>query len=311
MTGAPASDAASRRARAGIALMIAATVVFALQDGLSRHLAEANGVLMVVAIRYWFMAAFALAWAARGPGLRAAATSGQPLVQALRGLLLAAEICVMVVAFVLLGLVESHAVFVCYPLLIAALSGPVLGERVGRVRWAAIAAGFLGVLVILRPGAGALQPAALIPLASAFMFALYGLLTRRVARTDGAATSFLWTGVVGALAMTPLGLWAWTPMSAANWGFMGALCVTGALGHWLLIRAYEAAEASAVQPFAYLQLVWAAALGVALFGERVAPAVAVGAGDRGGGRAFGLVAGERGLRPLTPARGTRATGPRG
>ena len=298
------------RTRVGIALMIAATVVFALQDGLSRHLAERGGVLMVVAIRYWFMAAFALAWAARGRGLRATAASGQPLVQGLRGLLLAGEICVMVTAFLLLGLVESHAVFVCYPLLIAALSGPVLGERVGRVRWAAIAAGFVGVIVILRPGAGALSPAALVPLLSALMFALYGLLTRRVARTDSAATSFLWTGVVGALAMTPLGVWSWTPLAAGDWGWMATLCVTGALGHWLLIRAYEAAEASAVQPFAYLQLVWAAALGVAAFGERVAPAVAVGAGIV---VAAGLVAWwrERGAPPPEPpARGTRAPGPR-
>ena len=271
------AEAARRRTRAGIGLMVAATAVFALQDGISRHLAAENGVLMVVAIRYWFMAAFALAWAARRGGLRAAARSGQPRVQTLRGLLLAGEICVMVTGFVLLGLVESHAVFTCYPLIVAALSGPVLGERVGRVRWAAIAVGFVGVVVILRPGAGALQPAALVPLASALMFALYGLLTRKVARTDAAATSFLWTGVVGALAMTPLGLWTWTPMAPADWGWMATLCVAGALGHWLLIRAYEAAEASAVQPFAYLQLVFAAILGVTLFEERVAPAVAIGA----------------------------------
>ena len=278
---APIVAAGPRRSDAGpgIALMVAATVVMALQDGISRHLAAEHSVLMVVAIRTWFMAAFALAWAARSRGgLRAVAASRQPLVQALRGVLLAAEICVMVTAFVVLGLVESHAVFICYPLLVAALSGPVLGERVGRARWAAIGVGFLGVLLILRPGAGALSPAALIPLASAAMFALYSLLTRRVARTDRAATSFLWTGVVGAVAMTPLGLWAWEPMTPDDWAWMAALCVMGALGHWLLIRAYEAAEAAAVQPFAYLQLVWASMLGVAVFDERIAPAVAAGAG---------------------------------
>lgn len=257
--------------------MVATTAVFALQDGISRHLAERHSVLQVVAIRYWAMAAFALAWAARSEGLRAAARSGQPWTQAGRGVLLAAEICVMVTAFVLLGLVESHAVFACYPLLVAALSGPVLGERVGPWRWGAIAVGFLGVLVILRPGTGALQPAALVPLLAALMFALYGLLTRRVASTDRAATSFLWTGVVGALAMTPFGIWTWEPMARPDAIWMAVLCVTGASGHWLLIRTYEVAEASAVQPFAYLQLVWASMLGVALFGETVAPAVAAGA----------------------------------
>lgn len=261
----------------GIALMVGATAVFAAQDGISRHLAEDHGVLMVVAIRYWFMAAFALAWASRAGGVRALAATPRPGVQIVRGLLLAGEICVMVTGFVLLGLVEAHAAFACYPLIVAALSGPVLGERVGRARWAAIAVGFLGVLVILRPGGGALRVEVAVPLLSAAMFALYGLLTRLAARTDRSATSFLWTGVVGAVAMTPLGLWDWSPMDAADWRWMAALCATGALGHWLLIRAYEAAEASAVQPFAYLQLVFASAIGVTLFGEVVEPPVAAGA----------------------------------
>lgn len=269
------ADAGAGR-RAGIALMIAATAVFALQDGISRHLAARYDVLMVVAIRFWFMALFAVAWAARRGGL-AAARSGQPWLQVLRGVLLASEICVMVTAFVLLGLVESHAVFACYPLLVAALSGPVLGERVGRARWLAIAIGFVGVLVILRPGTGALQPAALIALLAALVFALYGLTTRLAARTDDSATSFLWTGVVGAVSMTPLGLWAWEPMAGPDAAWMGVLCLTGALGHWLLIAAYERAEASSVQPFAYLQLVWASMLGVAVFGETIAAPVVAGA----------------------------------
>jgi drug/metabolite transporter (DMT)-like permease len=90
----------------------------------------------------------------------------------------------MVLAFTLLGLVESHAVFTCYPLLVAALSGPILGERVGWRRWAAIGVGFIGVLVILQPGVRVFEVEALIPLTSAFMFALYGLLTRYAARKD-------------------------------------------------------------------------------------------------------------------------------
>ena len=261
----------------GVALMVAAMAVFAVQDAISRHLAEAHGVLMVVAIRYWFMAAFALVWASRRGGVRAVAATPRPGLQIARGLLLAAEICVMVTAFVLLGLVESHAAFACYPLIVAALSGPLLGERVGRARWAAIGVGFLGVLLILRPGTGALRIEVLVPLLSAAMFALYGLLTRLASRTDGSTTSFFWTGVAGAVLMTPLGLWDWTPMGAGDWAWMGTLCVTGAFGHWLLIRAYEAAEASAVQPFAYLQLVFASVIGVAVFGERIAPAVAAGA----------------------------------
>ncbi|MBM7069366.1 DMT family transporter [Actibacterium sp. 188UL27-1] len=263
--------------RKGIVLMVATTLVFAVQDGISRYLAGEYNVVMIVTIRYWFFAAFAIAMAGRMAGsLRQAAVTRMPVMQALRGVLLAAEICVMVAAFVVLGLVESHAIFAAYPLLIAALSGPVLGERVGWRRWIAIAIGFVGILVILRPGFAVFSPAAVIPLISATMFALYGLLTRYVARTDSAATSFFWTGTVGAIAITPFGLWAWQPMAAPDWAWMMALCVFGALGHWLLIRAYEVAEASAVQPFAYLQLVFAASFGVLIFQEDLALNVIIG-----------------------------------
>ncbi|MGY6411062.1 MAG: DMT family transporter [Alkalilacustris sp.] len=264
--------------RLGIGLMVATTVVFSLQDAISRHLAGEYNVLMIVMIRYWFFAAFVVALAARqAGGVRKAAATRQPGLQIARGLLLAAEVCVMVLAFVVLGLAATHAVFAAYPLLVAALSGPVLGERVGWRRWTAIGAGFVGILIILEPGGEALQAGALIPLAAAFGFALYSLLTRRAARLDSAAVSFFWTGTVGAVFMTVVGIWFWEPMAPKDWGWMALLCVTGAFGHWLLIKTYEVAEAGAVQPFAYLQLVWASALGLLLFGETLAPNLVLGA----------------------------------
>ncbi|MEO1640094.1 MAG: DMT family transporter [Pseudomonadota bacterium] len=265
-------------ARLGILLMCATTFVFAVQDGISQHLARNYNVIMIVMIRYWFFAAFVITIATRQSGsIRAAAATKQPILQITRGTLLALEICVMVSAFVVLGLVESHAIFACYPLLIAALSGPVLGEQVGWQRWAAIGIGFVGVLVILQPGFAVFAPAAVIPLASALMFALYGLLTRYAARQDTTATSFFWTGTSGAVVMTCAGIWFWEPMNVADWRWMAALCVTGALGHWLLIKTYEVAEASAVQPFAYLQLVFASAIGIFIMGETLRPNVALGA----------------------------------
>jgi len=264
--------------RLGIILMIATTFVFAMQDGISRHLAGEYNVFMIIMVRYWFFAAFVL-WVAsrKAGGLRPAARSTRPVTQIFRGLLLAAEIWIAVVAFTLLGLTESHAVFAVYPLLIAALSGPVLGERVGWRRWIAIGVGFVGVLVILQPGVAVFQPTALIPLLAAFMFALYGLLTRLVSRQDSSAVSFFWTGVSGAALTTVVGIWFWEPMGAADWGWMGLLCLTSAFSHWLLIRAYEVAEASAIQPFAYLQLPFASALGIAVFGETLRTNVAIGA----------------------------------
>lgn len=263
--------------RLGVSLMLMATVVFAVQDGISRHLADAYNVYMVVMIRYWFFAAFVMTVARRkAGGIRAVAKTDQPFLQIFRGLLLAVEVCVMIVGFTLLGLVESHAVFACYPLIVAALSGPVLGEKVGWRRWVAIGFGFFGVIIILEPGYGVFDPVSMVPLAAATMFALYALMTRYAGRRDSTATSFFWTGTVGAVALTMVGVWFWEPMSAHDWGWMALLCVTGALGHWLLIRCYEVAEASAVQPFAYFQLVFGASLGILVFGESLRPNVAMG-----------------------------------
>lgn len=263
--------------RLGVWLMVATTLVFAVQDGLSRHLAGEYNVFMIIMIRYWFFASFVITISSRrAGGLRAAARTTQPLLQGFRALLLVAEICVMVLAFTILGLIETQAIFAVYPLLIAALSGPVLGEYVGWRRWSAIGIGFIGVLVILAPGVGVFDPRAIIPLISALMFALYGLLTRYAARRDTAATSFFWTGVVGALGITMVGAWFWEPMSGSDWGWMSLLCLTGVLGHFTLIKCYEVAEASAVQPFAYLQLVFSSIIGVMVFSETIRTNVAVG-----------------------------------
>lgn len=262
----------------GVMLMIGATVVFALQDGISRHLAGTYNTYMVVMVRYWFFAAFVVFLATRAPGgIRATARTDQLGLQILRGVLLAGEIVVAVYGFTVLGLIESQAVFICYPLLVAALSGPVLGESVGWRRWMAIGLGLIGVLIILQPGAGVFNPAAVIPFISALMFAVYGLLTRYAARRDSTATSFFWTGIAGAVVMTSVGMWFWEPMTPSDSLWMALLCVLGVSGHWLLIKCYEMAEASAVQPFAYLHLVWAALLGIWVFGEVIRDNVAIGA----------------------------------
>ena len=249
----------------GIGLMVFTTLVFAVQDAISKHLASAYNPIQTVMIRYWFFAAFVIFLAMRHKGgLRMAARSGMPKVQVLRSLVLVLEICVMVTAFTVLGLIESHAVFASYPLIIAALSGPILGERVGWRRWAAIGVGFIGMIIILDPSAGVFSLGALIPLCSAILFALYGLLTRYVSRVDDAQTSLFYTGTVGAVAVTVVGIWLWEPMIGPDRWIMAILCVTGVMGHFTLIKCYDVAEASAVQPFAYLQLVFVFVFGLAM-----------------------------------------------
>ena len=264
--------------RLGIFLMVITTIVFASQDGLSKYLATEYNVYMVVMIRYWFFAAFVMTISSRKPGgVKQVAKTKTPLLQIFRSLILVTEMCVTILAFTLLGLAETHAIFASYPLIIAMLSGPILGEHVGWRRWLAICVGFVGILIILNPGNGIFSPYALVPLAGAILFALYGLLTRYAGQYDNSSTSFFWTGIVGCIAMTAIGLNFWDPVSQGDWSIMLILSASGMLGHFLLIKCYEVAEASAVQPFAYLQLIWASLIGVIIFGEQITTNVLIGA----------------------------------
>jgi drug/metabolite transporter (DMT)-like permease len=264
--------------RLGILLMIITTIVFASQDGLSKYLATEYNVYMVVMIRYWFFAAFVISMSSRRTGgIKRVAKTKSPILQIFRSVILVAEMCITILAFTLLGLAETHAIFASYPLIIAMLSGPILGEYVGWRRWLAISVGFVGILIILNPGNGIFSPYALVPLAGAILFALYGLLTRYVGQYDNSSTSFFWTGVVGSIAMTVVGLNFWDPVSKSDWSIMLLLSASGVVGHYLLIKCYEVAEASAVQPFAYLQLIWASMIGIIIFGEQITTNVLIGA----------------------------------
>ncbi len=121
-----------------------------------------------------------------------------------------------------------------------------------------------------KPGSGVFSPAALLPLASALMFALYSLLTRRATQTEDAFLSLFWSGTLGAILITAIGLPTWTPVQSGDWPFLLLYGGLALLANWLLIKCYEVAEASAVQPFAYLQIVFVSLVGVFAFGETLA-----------------------------------------
>jgi drug/metabolite transporter (DMT)-like permease len=266
-----------RNTRTGIALMILAVTLFAAQDGFSRHLAETYNVLMIVMVRYWLFAGYVVAAATRrAGGLRSVATR-RPLLHVARGCLLIAEVCLIIWGYTLIGLIESHAVFAVCPLLVAALSGPMLGERLGWRGWTAILVGMAGVLVILQPGSGVFTPAALLPFCAALMFALYSVLTRMASATESSFTSLFWSGLIGCVVITALGLPAWEPMTAADWGLTLIYAALALAANYVLIRCYDAAEASVVQPFAYLQIVLVSIIGVVVYGEVLELHVVIGA----------------------------------
>lgn len=271
--------------RLGYAFTLLAIVIFSLQDAISKHLGSAYPPVFIAMLRFWAFGAFALVLGARGPGgLRAAAATKRPLLQILRGVLLAFQIVVVITAFSMVGLAHSQAILSSGPIFVALLSMPLLGERVGWRRWTAIAVGLCGVLIVIDPADSAFDASVLLPLAGALMFAVYVIATRLASRDDPASTSFFYIGVAGAVAISLVGPFFWTNLSPTDWLWMGLLCITGMSSHYFLIRAYDLLDAAAVQPLTYLQVVLAAIIGISVFGETlnlntvIGSAIVVGAG---------------------------------
>ncbi|HUF88238.1 MAG TPA: DMT family transporter [Thermohalobaculum sp.] len=275
--GAPSGAGSSRPGR-GIRFALIAMACFAVQDGTSKHLGTHYPPEFFIMVRYWLFAAFVAVIAARrAGGLRVAARTRMPLLQSFRGVLLAVQIIVMTTSFVWIGLAETHAVFALHPLLATLIAVPLLGERIGWRRAGAIGVGFLGVLVILRPGLGVLRVEALLPLIAAAMMATYTVTTRMVSHADGsAAPAFFYLGVAGAGALTLVGPFYWTPMAPVDWGWLALHSVVAMFGHYCLIAALEATEAVRIQPFTYLQVVYAIIVGAVVFGERIDLAMLAG-----------------------------------
>ncbi|MDQ7251519.1 DMT family transporter [Dongia sedimenti] len=253
----------------GYFFALAATTIFSFQDAVSKHLGDHYPPIFITMIRYWAFGAFCILLASRKPGgLRAAAGTKRPVLQIMRGVLLATEIMLVITAFASAGLVHSTAVLSATPLVVTMLSIPFLGEHVGWRRWSAIVAGLVGVLLILKPDAGGfLDTRLLLPVLCCFMYAAYLIATRLVSRTDSPATSFFYIGVAGAVTASLVGPFFWTTLEGWDKLWMGVLCITGMTGHYLVIRAYELLDASAAQPITYLGLVYASLFGVLLYGE--------------------------------------------
>lgn len=252
----------------GLVFALMAVSIFAVQDGISKHLGQAYPPVFVAMIRYWFFAAFVLALASRNPGgIKETAKSNRLFLQIIRGSLLVFQIVVSIYSFANVGLAQTHTIFAAGPLVVACLSVPLLGETVGWRRWTAIGIGFLGILMIIDPTHATFNSSILVPVACTVMFALYSVLTRMVSRTDTSHTSFFYTGIAGAVAITLVGPFYWTTITPDYWFWMLALCVTGMSGHYLLIRAFDVLDAVVVQPIFYLQTVLVCIIGTVLFGE--------------------------------------------
>jgi len=180
--------------------------------------------------------------------------------------MLLATLC-MFTAVSYMPLADAVAASYVSPLILTGLSAVILYEHVGPRRWTAVAIGFVGVLVILRPGFGMTQWAAVLPLGMALFYALYNVTTRLVADSAPPLTSLFYTALVGAAAISAVAPFFWTWPSPAAWGLLVLTGLFGGIGHMALIVAFERAEASMVAPFAYTELIWATLSGALVFGD--------------------------------------------
>ena len=250
----------------GIVLAVAAMFCFASMDAVSKLLVARYAIAQILWVRYIFFVGFALLMM-RPAGIRRTARSARPMLQAGRALLLVVENAAFVLAFLYLPLAQVHAIAAVSPLIVIALAVPLLGEQVGPRRWLAVGAGFAGVLLVLRPGFQTLHWPLLVPVGGALLWALYQILVRLCGRSDGPLTTLFWSAAVGCAAISFVGPFQWTTPDAADWMRLLLVALFGSLGHFALIKALHFVEASAVQPFSYTLLLWAATLGYLIFGN--------------------------------------------
>jgi drug/metabolite transporter (DMT)-like permease len=258
------------RATLAIGLVLAAMLAFAVMDGLTKIVSQSLAIPQILWVRNIVFTVVALAMIRRQFGSKPIlelAHSARPGLQFIRALLLIVESAMFMLAFKLMPLADVHAVASAAPLFVVALSVPVLGEQVGPRRWAAVLVGFLGVLLIIRPGLTTIQPAVLLALGGAALWAVYQVLVRLSSRVDRAETTSLWTAAVGLGATSLIGPLNWTSPDAVSWALLAAIAGLGTFAHVAFIVALGMTQPALLQPFIYTIFVWAVAVGYALFGD--------------------------------------------
>lgn len=251
----------------GMAMVMTAVALFSVMDATSKYLTRYYPVALVVWARYTFHLIMVVLLLGPRHGTSLLRTE-RPLTQIVRGMLLVASSAFFVAAVKFLPLAESSAIAFLGPLLITAMSVVFLKEKVEAARWVAVCCGFVGVLIVIRPGSDVFSWAALLPLGNACSFATYQIITRRVAGRESPYTSIFYVGLVGTVLLSTLLPSVWvTPKSLFDVALFVLSGVLGGISHLLLIKAYEHAPASRIAPFSYTQLIWVAIVGYLLFND--------------------------------------------
>jgi drug/metabolite transporter (DMT)-like permease len=249
----------------GILLLIASTVVFSVGDVITKQLTSGLPALEVAWMRYITFALLVVPFVLLKGG-PAMLRSHRPGLQIVRGCGMVGSSMLFIQGLRYLPVADTTALFFVSPILIMALSVVVLGEVVGWRRWTAAAVGLMGVLIVIRPGTGAFQAAALLPIVGASSWAVGAVVTRKIVG-DQALTTLAYSSIVGSLVLTALLPFGWMMPDGEQISLGLAMGILFTIGHWFVVMAYRHGNASLIAPFSYVQLIWSGTLGYLVFGS--------------------------------------------
>ncbi len=250
-----------------VTLIVLSGVVLAGMDAMAKYLALGLPVIVVLWGRYFIQTVITFAAYSVKTRSLAFVKSRRPGLQFVRALALFGATFTLYVAITRMPLGDAAAIQFLAPVLVTAFSGLFLGEQVGPRRWIGVVFGFIGVLLVARPGSGVLGWNALLPLACAVLLAVYMMLTRVIRDKDSSETTIFYTTAVGAVVLSFLVIANWQTPTTFEWALMIGMGATGALGHFMLVKAFHRAEASALAPFTYSQVVAAILWGYLVFAD--------------------------------------------
>lgn len=248
----------------GIALIVTSTLFLACSDTLAKYLGRSLPPLEIAWIRF---AVFVLIMLPVVLSASGSLRSLRPGLQVVRSLSMAASSVLFITGLSFLPIAEASATSFVAPLFVTMLSIVLLGEKIGIWRWAATATGLIGVLIVVRPGTAAFNPAVILPILSALAWAVTMTLTRKTSGADRTTITMTYSAVVGFFALSALVPFVWkTP----DWHqiMLGlGVGLASTTGQWVVVLAFRYANASSLAPFSYIQLLWVSVLGFAVFGE--------------------------------------------
>ena len=245
--------------------MLVAVAAFAVMDAMLKLLAPHYAPMQVAALRGLSSLPLVVAWVLLS-GTTRTLLRVRWFLHLLRGVLSVIMLAAFAYALRTLPLAGAYALFFVAPLLVTALAVPILGEHVGWRRWSAIVVGFLGVLIILRPGGeGMVSLAGIAVLVAALGYALSAIAVRVLGRTDSTQSMVFWMIALVSVIATALAWPDWRPIASAHWPILGILAISGAAGQAAVTVAFRHTPASIVAPFEYTALAWGMGLDALLW----------------------------------------------